>query len=86
MQKIKVEICVGTTCFILGASELQDLERYLPEELRERVEVTGAACLGMCKDDNYGQAPFVRVGRQIVSNASVATVIAQIEKELQTRS
>ncbi len=85
MDKIKVEICVGTTCFILGASELQELERFLPEGLRDKVDITGATCLGMCKDDNYGQAPFVRVGNRIVSNASISSVIEQIEEQLKHR-
>lgn len=85
MEKIKVEICVGTTCFILGASELQDLERYLPEELKDKVDICGSTCLGMCKDDNYGQAPFVRVGKRIVSNATICSVIEEIEEELKKR-
>ena len=85
MEKIKVQICVGTTCFILGASELQDLERFLPAELQDKVDVCGTTCLGMCKEDNYGQAPFVRVGNRIVSNASISSVIAQIEEQLKQR-
>ena len=82
MEKIKVEICVGTTCFILGAAELQELERFLPDDLKDKVEISGAACLGMCKNANYGQAPFVRVGHTVIANAHVGTVIEQIRKEL----
>ena len=31
--KILLEICVGTTCYVLGASELQSIEEFLPEDL-----------------------------------------------------
>lgn len=81
MDKIKVEICVGTTCFVLGASALQDIEMYLPEELKDKVEITGANCLGMCKNSNFGDAPFVRINESIiVSQATIDSVIAEIKK------
>lgn len=81
MEKIKVEICVGTTCFVLGSSALQDLENYLPEELRERVDITGANCLGLCKNAHFGDAPFVRINDDIVvSQATIDSVITAIQK------
>ncbi len=75
-EKIKVEICVGTTCFILGAAELQNLEDFIPEELKDRVEIFGNTCLGFCKNSNHGKAPFVRINDSvIVANASIDRII-----------
>ena len=39
MDKIKVEVCCGTACYLLGAANLMSLEDMLPENCRGRVEV-----------------------------------------------
>ena len=46
MDKIKVEICCGTACYLLGASQMMDLEDTLPEAYRDRVEILPRTCLG----------------------------------------
>ena len=38
MKKIKVSICTGTACFVMGASEIMLLEEELSPELKEIVE------------------------------------------------
>lgn len=81
-SKIKVEICLGTTCYVLGAFRLSTLEEELPEDLRDQVEVVGSACLELCHDRNYGNAPFVRInGERIVDNATIEKVIEAIREE-----
>ena len=75
-KKIKVEICLGTTCYVLGSFRLSALEEQLPPELKDRVEVVGCACLDVCHDRNYGNAPFVRINEdRIVDNATIEKVI-----------
>ena len=75
-NKIKVEICLGTTCYVLGSFRLSALEEQLPPELKARVEVVGCACLDVCHDRNYGNAPFVRINDdRIVDNATIEKVI-----------
>ena len=75
-NKIKVEICLGTTCYVLGSFRLSALEEQLPPELKDRVEVVGRACLDVCHDRNYGNAPFVRINDdRIVDNATIEKVI-----------
>ena len=51
MRKIQVEICTGTACFVMGASELMLLEEKLPESLKDKVEITGSTCMGNCHRD-----------------------------------
>ena len=75
-NKIKVEICLGTTWYVLGSFRLSALEEQLPPELKDRVEVVGCACLDVCHDRNYGNAPFVRINDdRIVDNATIEKVI-----------
>lgn len=82
MRKVKVKICVGTTCFVMGASELQELESFLPDDLKDKVEISGSTCLGLCKDDHYGEAPFVTVDGDVVANAEISNVIKKIREKL----
>ncbi len=79
---LKVEICLGTTCYVLGASKLANLETQLPADLQDKVEVVGSPCLGVCRDRNYGNAPFVRVGSTMVEQATVQKIIEVIYQEI----
>ncbi|MDR2754415.1 MAG: (2Fe-2S) ferredoxin domain-containing protein [Planctomycetaceae bacterium] len=82
-MKIKVEICLGTTCYLMGASELAELEQSLPENLTGKIDVVGSACLGACHDRNYGGAPFVRINeKQLISNANIQTIIEYLLEEV----
>ena len=74
-NRIKVEICLGTTCYVLGSFRLSALEEKLPPELKDKVEIVGCSCLDVCHDRNYGNAPFVRVGERIGDNATIEKVI-----------
>lgn len=82
MKNIDVEICFGTTCFVLGGSHLQELENALENDLKERVNIIPQNCLGLCKDERYSRAPFVKVNGQIIDGATVEKVINKIKSEL----
>ncbi|MDR1268159.1 MAG: (2Fe-2S) ferredoxin domain-containing protein [Planctomycetaceae bacterium] len=82
-MKIKVEICLGTTCHLMGASELVDLERQLPAELVGMIEVIGSACLGACHNRQYGGAPYVRINeKQLISEANIQTITEYLLREI----
>lgn len=79
MDKIKIEICCGTACYLLGAQRLMELQDNLPEVLKDKVEIEAKACLGLCNSDRLGGAPFVRLGgSEIVSRATPEEVIARL--------
>lgn len=82
MNKVQVKICVGTTCYVMGAADLQELERFLPDDLKDKVEISGSPCLGLCRDENYGSAPFVTVNGEAIANADVNSIIETIRKKL----
>ncbi|MDR1141964.1 MAG: (2Fe-2S) ferredoxin domain-containing protein [Planctomycetaceae bacterium] len=82
-MKIKVEICLGTTCHLMGASELVDLEQQLPAELAGMIEVVGSACLGACRNRQYGGAPYVRINeKQLISEANIQTITEYLLREI----
>ena len=84
MDKVTVEICCSTACYMLGAASLMELEANLPEALKGKVEFEAKACLGMCNDDRLGGAPYVRVnGSEVIANATPDAVLARIRTLLE---
>jgi len=78
---VKVEICMGTTCHIFGASDLHRIEELLPESLKGSVDISGSPCLDACKNGNYGKAPFVKVNGKLHSKVDVHSLLEAILKE-----
>lgn len=81
-SKITLELCFGTTCFVMGASKLQDIESLLPPQYKNRVEVKANTCLDLCKNATYMKAPFVKIDGEIISEATVEKVLKAIESKL----
>jgi NADH:ubiquinone oxidoreductase subunit E len=79
---IDVEICTGTTCFVMGAGYLLELVDELPERLRGRVSVCGAHCLGVCNRTDCGKPPFAKVDGVLIANATVESLIDACDRAL----
>ena len=39
MEKISVKVCLGTTCFVMGSSNLQALTELIPQKYGDKVAV-----------------------------------------------
>jgi NADH:ubiquinone oxidoreductase subunit E len=76
MEKIPVKVCVGTTCYVMGGSELTDLAQSIPGAWKDRVAVEGTVCLDFCRNTAKLKPPFVLVGDQIIDQASTDKVLA----------
>ena len=78
---IKVEICCGTACYLLGAAKMMNLEEQLPPDCRGRVEIEAKTCLDLCERENLGGAPYVRInGEEILCQATPEKVIARVRE------
>ncbi len=82
MEKVKVLICTGTACFVMGGSEILLIEDQLPDDLKGKVEVEGITCLENCKNASCGKAPFVLVNGDVVPQATITSVIEKIRTVL----
>lgn len=83
MGKINVKVCLGTTCFVMGSSNLQELIETVPDKYGDKVEVSGVPCLGLCSIDwEYSRAPYVKVDDDVVYEATVEKVLSAIERKL----
>lgn len=83
MAKVNVKVCLGTTCFVMGSSNLQELLDLVPKKYGDDVSVAGSPCLGLCSIDwEFSKAPYVKVNDEIVKEATVEKVLAAIDREL----
>ena len=83
MGKIEVKVCLGTTCFVMGGNNLQELNELIPKKYGDKVEVMGANCLGLCSINwEYSKAPYVKVDDEVISEATVEKVLEVINKKL----
>jgi len=83
MKKIEVKVCLGTTCFVMGSSHLQELAELVPQKYGDKVEVSSSPCLGLCSINwEYSKAPYVKVDNEVVSEATVEKVLYEIDRKL----
>ena len=83
MAKIEVKVCLGTTCFVMGGSNLQELNEIIPQKYGDKVELSAANCLGLCSINwEYSKAPYVKVNEEVVSEATAEKVLEEIERQL----
>jgi NADH-quinone oxidoreductase subunit G len=78
-EKLKVEVCVGTNCFIKGSqailrSLLQDVE---DKQLQDRVEISASFCFENCE-----HGPTVRVGGVPIRRCSAEVARKAIAERL----
>ena len=76
---IKIEICCGTACYLLGAANMMNIEEELLAEWRGKVEVEAKTCLELCERENLGGAPYVRINdTEIMSQATPEKLLTRI--------
>lgn len=81
MEKITVNLCLGTTCFVMGGAKLQELADTLPAKYGDKIEVVGKTCLDLCSS-GFSKAPYAKVNDQIIGEATAEKIISAIEEIL----
>ena len=84
MNKITVKICSGTSCFVMGAAQIQALEFSPPEDIADKIEIIEVRCMNLCKDTKakYNRGPFVMVNEEVVEEATSEKVVTKIRQIL----
>ena len=83
MEKIKVKVCQGTTCFVMGGSTVKSIIDTLTEKYPNQVEVISVRCFETChQTDSFSKAPYVYVDDEMISEANLEKVLNKIESKL----
>lgn len=79
MKKVKVELCMGSSCFSRGNSRtLELLETFIKEnKYEDLIEVEGHLCLGRCSS-----GPIIKINGKDYENINPECVIDLIQEEL----
>ncbi len=85
MEKIELQICCGTTCYLLGAADFLKLRDIMPEEWKDCVEVSALPCMNCCDDSALGRAPFVRINGEVMSNATLEKIFDAVNPLVRAR-
>ncbi|MBN2063688.1 MAG: NAD(P)H-dependent oxidoreductase subunit E [Sedimentisphaerales bacterium] len=81
---ITVEICMGTTCFVLGGDSFSDFEEKMPVEMAGKVELVAGRCLGLCRGGKFEGAPYVKINGVPVGNATPTLVLEILHEMLRS--
>ena len=85
MEKVKIKVCEGTTCYVMGGQTIREMLTTLAKKYADKVEITSVRCLGVCnKSDSFSKAPYVCVDDELISSADLEKVITTIESRLNT--
>jgi NADH-quinone oxidoreductase subunit G len=76
-DKLLINVCVGTNCFVKGSqSILNKLVNYIENNnLKDDVEVKATFCMENCQN-----GPSVSVGKKLLNNANFTAICAEIEE------
>lgn len=63
---MKIKICVGTMCHLMGSNEILTLAKEFAEKHPEQIELTAATCLEYC---HLGKKPpIIQIDDEIFEN------------------
>lgn len=82
MKPIKIEVCLGTTCFVMGGEGLQNMIEILQKKYGDKINVEAVRCLDICANEAFSKAPYVRLSGEIVSEANLEKLQNIIEKKI----
>ncbi len=80
-KKIKVTICCGTYCYVMGGEELQQVKEILSPKLMQQIDFRYSTCLGYCKENNK-KPPFAEVNGKCISEATIEKIIRGLETQI----
>lgn len=83
---MKVKVCVGSNCTLLGAmnilDQIEDLKDIISEEPESyqdvALDVEAVKCLGFCKGTEEDIAPVVVIDDEAIFNATSQVVMEKI--------
>ena len=74
---LTVEICLGTSCHLMGTQDLMAVIDSLPFEQRSSIEVKGIACLKNC-----GNGPSIKINGTLLIRATPEILLEALQSSL----
>lgn len=78
---IDIKICSGTTCFVMGGTDLFLIKEKLSPEESNKVNITFEPCLGFCKEKGR-KPPFVVINGEVYEKIDIDSLISIIKEKI----
>jgi len=85
---MKINVCVGSQCTLMGASRIYDTledlrEKVLEDELisEDEFELNAVNCLQVCKKEGTEVSPVVEIDSEIIRGATTHEISEFVLKE-----
>lgn len=72
---VKIKVCMGTHCTMMGNLNLQENLENLQIEYPGKIEIESVKCLKYCEENG---APVVDINGELIKNATPEIVISKI--------
>lgn len=80
MAMLKIEVCVGSACYLLGAQDLIEMIEGLPEDIKANIDLRGSSCLKAC-----GKGPNIKVNGELISGVTPEKLMEIIKHNSQSK-
>ncbi|TKG90467.1 (2Fe-2S) ferredoxin domain-containing protein [Puteibacter caeruleilacunae] len=75
MSRVKIEICLGSSCFARGNDKLLPvIKQYIKaNSLEEKVDFRGELCTGLCRKE-----PHIKINGEVlygINTTNIATIL-----------
>mgnify|MGYP006295817029 CR=1 FL=1 len=73
---VKIKICVGSHCSLVGALNILDTLEELKEEYPKQIQIEKVECMDRCED--IKNAPVVKIDDELITSAQTQKVISKV--------
>ena len=80
MEKIKVKLCAGTMCYVMGGAQLMEINDLLSDEEKSFVEISLSPCLQRCNGEE--RPPFAEINGKPLQGVNKETLLQIIKEEI----
>jgi NADH:ubiquinone oxidoreductase subunit E len=77
---VKVEICAGSHCSLVGGLNILETLEELQEEYPEQIQIERVECMDRCED--IKNAPVVKVDDDLITTAQTQIVISKVMERI----
>ncbi|MDR2669356.1 MAG: hypothetical protein LBC14_05325 [Desulfovibrio sp.] len=82
VRAISLMICMGTCCYVKGASaHLDDLVHVVQQKYGDAVHISAGTCLGQCLLEN-NEPPYAKVDDEIIPRATIKKILGCIDGKI----
>lgn len=78
---VKVKVCVGSHCSLVGALSIVDSLEELQEEYPDQIELKKVKCMDVCKE-SIKNSPVVQIDDEVISSAQNQVVLSKVMEKI----